>query len=414
MTRNVRGDLPQMSRVALATLLAFAAGVSAAEPSYKFSGFGTLGYTRADTDGAEFLRAGSKDGADKSGTLKVDSRLGSQINATFSPMFSAVGQVIAQQNHEGKFKPDLEWAFVKAQATPAIGVRAGRIGVPFFMVSDFREVGFANTFLRPPHDVYDQVVFRRMDGADLLGNFELGGVNLSGQIFYGKSSTKFAASTGTLDIDLNKLWGLNATAEFGPVSVRVGHAAAKLTSTNATIAGLFAGLRQAGALVPGLTQLANDLEAIDKDASFSGIGLSLDHNDFIGQAEYTKRSTDSYIADSTGWYVMGGYRIGSFTPYLIVSEYQQNSAGSTNAIPPLPSLAQLANGLNGTLLLPGDQETLALGVRWDFRPGFALKAQWDQIKPSSRIGNAFGNATPGYNANGKTIDVMSVAVDFVF
>ena len=55
---------------------------------------------------------------------------------------------------------------VQAQVTPGIALRAGRMGAPFFAVSDFRDVGFANVALRPPTDVYNQVPVSHFDGAD--------------------------------------------------------------------------------------------------------------------------------------------------------------------------------------------------------------------------------------------------------
>ena len=50
---------------------------------------------------------------------------------------------------EGEYIPTFEWAFLKWQALPSLYVRAGRMGAPFFMISDFRDVGYANTTVRP-------------------------------------------------------------------------------------------------------------------------------------------------------------------------------------------------------------------------------------------------------------------------
>lgn len=150
ISTHMRASLPS-----LIALLALGFGPSAlvwAEPMFNFSGFGTLGYGISDSSDSEYRTGRARDGADDSGTFGVDSRLGLQLDAGLSETVSATVQALARQNFDGEFTPEIEWAFVKAQLNDSVSLRVGRIGVPFFMVSDFREVGFANTLLRPPED----------------------------------------------------------------------------------------------------------------------------------------------------------------------------------------------------------------------------------------------------------------------
>ena len=149
----------------LPLLLALAAGgASAADGMFSLSGFGTLGLVRTSTDDAQFALFGQTRGADKDASAEVDSKLGVQVGAKFSDVFSGTLQVLTKSNGKGNFTPGVEWAFLKAQVTPGLALRAGRMGAPFFAVSDFRDVGYANTALRPPKDVYDQVPVSHFDG----------------------------------------------------------------------------------------------------------------------------------------------------------------------------------------------------------------------------------------------------------
>ena len=45
-------------------------------------------------------------------------------------------------------------------------MRVGRVGLPVFMISDYRNVGYANTMLRPPAEMYSQVPINSIDGVD--------------------------------------------------------------------------------------------------------------------------------------------------------------------------------------------------------------------------------------------------------
>jgi len=66
------------------------------------------------------------------------------------------------------------------------------------------------------------------------------------------------------------------------------------------------------------------------------------------------------------------------------------------------------------------QNTLSVGTRWDFRRGMALKAQFDRVsKPSASNGlflNPDASTASGQDFfnNKKKVNVLSLAVDFVF
>ena len=91
----------------------------------------------------------------------------------------------------------------------------------------------------------------------------------------------------------------------------------------------------------------------------------------------------------------------------------------------MPSVnAALATGAAGAqgLINVGKvaQNTLSVGTRWDFRRGMALKAQFDRVnKPSSSNGlflNPDASSASGQDFfnNKKKVNVLSLAVDFVF
>lgn len=395
----------RMTPLALA-LVAFGAQAQGQSDSmFSFSGFGTVGLTGATKNGAEYVIPGQVHGADKTISGEVDSKLGLQGTAKFNPMFSATVQVLTKQNGKGNWTPQVEWAFAKWQATPGLAIRAGRMGAPFFAVSDFRDVGYANTWLRPPIDVYGQVPVSHFDGADVNWTTQVLGKTVSLQAFGGESSSYVRQTK----VEIKKMIGVNATAELADgLSLRVGHAQGKLTAHSDTVSGLVGALR----MTP-FASVGNEIDATDKDASFSGIGLTYDEGQWVVAAEYTKRRNDSFVPDTTGWYTTVGYRVGKFTPYATLSQQKTDSSNVNNTIPgnvvvgglPLRAVVDAVTAAQST-----PQKTIGLGVRWDAWRNVAVKAQYDSIKTTGA--GQFYNVQPGFN--NERVGVYSVAVDFVF
>lgn len=393
---------------ALSALLAclITGGAQAAEEAniFSVSGFATLGVVKTDSDDGHFVLTGQPRGATKDASGEVDSKLGVQLGAKFNPMFSATVQVLARHTGDGDFVPGIEWAFVKAQLAPSVAVRLGRMGAPFFAVSDFRAVGFANTALRPAPDVYGQVPVSHFDGGDVTWQTNTGLGTVTAQLFGGQAKDTVSRT----DVELKKLVGVNATLELdNGLSLRVGHVSGKLTVKSASLNGLVTTLR-----ATPFASVGDEMDPNSRKASFTGIGLNWDEGDWVLNTEYTQRRTETYIPDTNGWYITAGRRIGSWTPYATVSQVRTVASNVNNTIQPLTTgLAQLKAVVDGTVASQHlGQKTVALGARWDFYRNFALKAQLERIRLD---GNGyFTQVKPGL-AN-SSVNVLSVAVDTVF
>ena len=71
------------------------------DPSWAFSGFGTLGYVATSTDQALFADPGQPGGVGKAGGFGPDSKLGGQVNAKANSVFSVTVQGVAERNPKG-------------------------------------------------------------------------------------------------------------------------------------------------------------------------------------------------------------------------------------------------------------------------------------------------------------------------
>jgi len=408
--------------LALPLALSSAFAQEAEGPTVKISGFGTGALTWSNTDQAEFGRPNQASGARKSPRTGVDSNLGLQADVGVNSWLSFTAQGLVRRDAEDDYGAELAWAFAKAKINDHFSVRVGRIGLPAFMISDYRNVGYANTFLRPPVEMYAQVPFNGLDGIDATYQQSFGDTSVTGQLAYGGTEAKIAGGyTGKA----KKMSALTVVAEHGPFTARFGRVDGKISITGSVpLATLLGGLRAAGTgyRFPQLNVLADQLDPTDKKASFTSVGLGMDWNNVVVQTEFAKRKVDAYVNDTTSWYVMGGYRFGRVLPYFIQSKVKIDGTPA-NTVPTScaaaygpacgPTMAALRAGvarLPYTGTGQGEQSTTSIGVRWDFYRSLALKAQVDRVKPAVGSGLLL-NPSAGFN---RDVTVGAVAVDFVF
>ncbi len=418
-----------MNKRVIATLLALPLAVSTAYaqdgggfPAVKVSGFGSAAVTYSDNGHAEFARPNQASGSSRDLRTGIDSNLGLQADIPVNSWLSLTAQGLVRRDAEESWGAELSWAFAKARLSDEISLRVGRVGLPVFMISDYRNVGYANTLLRPPAEVYSQVPFNSVDGADITWQHSFGDTSVTSQLAVGSVKSPLA---GGIHAKGKKIAALNISAEHGPFTVRAGHARADITiDDSASLNTLVAGLRAAGAgyRFAALPTLANEIEANGKGAHFSSLGLAMDWNNIVVQSEFAKRKTKTYINDTTSWYLMGGYRMGKFLPYVSHARLKVDSA-IVNTVPAAcpagypaactPTLQQLGAGvrrLPNTGVGQGEQSTNSFGFRWDFASSVALKVQLDRVKP--RNGNGlFLNVQPGFK---DAVMVGALSLDFVF
>lgn len=390
------------SLMALAILGAFCATAYAQDGlPITISGFGTAALTRTDTDLAEFGRVSQASGVRKDFRTGVDSALGLQATAKYSDNLSFTAQGLARKRGEkDAFTADLAWAFGKYKINDDFSVRLGRIAAPIYMISDVRYVGYANTLLRPPTEMYAQVPMESINGGDILYQHGFGDSTVTAQLAAGTTKTK---SVGT--IANTGMVAAQVLLENGPFTYRIGHSQANVSIHNQGLDQLIAAVKAAR------LGIADQLNVIDFKGTFTSVGLVMDYKNILGQGEFAKRKTDTrLVPDTTSWYLMLGYRMGKFVPYYMHGDVKQDSIRDFAGLPTTGPLAGLSAGVNGAIK-GGEQSTNAVGLRWDFYKSAALKVQIDRVSPRNGNGTLI-NVKPGYN--GQDVTVYAAAIDFVF
>ena len=402
-------------------------------PEFKFSGFGTLGAVHSGDDtsdykGTRFQPNGA--GHTRSTSLNPDSKLGLQGTVVFNDKFSGVVQVLTQHQYDNTYKPKVEWANLKYQISSGVSVRLGRIAAPTYLLSETRYVGYASPWVRPPAEVYNVLPITSNDGVDATWRSQVGAANNTFQLFYGK--TKGGLST-TSDVKSNPNWGFNDSVEIGSLMLRAGYNSLKLDINLPSTAGIFGGLR---GLAAGLAQvpmpafqsasaqalaLADKYKLEDMKVSAVALGLNYDPGDWFVMSEFVAFKGKGFLSDSRSWYASGGYRFGSVTVYATYSDIKaqiESEAGiTTSGLGAVPALAGGAAGINAVLnttlkAITATQHTVTAGARWDFMKNVALKGQFDRVKTGAES-NGYLGTYPGY-VKGSSVDLVSVALDFVF
>jgi len=340
-----------------------------------FSGFGTLGYTRSDDDSAKYRREFQPRGAGESGSLAVDSNLGLQISGNANEWLSATVQTLSVQRSSEAVSTRIEWAFVKAAPIDGLSLRAGKMALQNFMVSDSRRIGYANTALRPANEVYGMDILNGgLQGADVSYRLPLAGqsLTLTGQA--GESSVSYPSRPKSKVKDVR---GFNAVLEGDWYSLRLGRTEGKPT------------------VDPALLAMLGHSRS-DELYSFTGLGLSIDRSNIIVQAEKVRRRARLIgpLLDANAWYVMAGYRLGAFTPFATHANAKPVNSGA----------------------LP--QQTNTLGVRWDVMKNAALKLQFERIDTKDSAGMSLVtplvNTIIGPQSMPVTEPVKSLGVSFDF
>jgi hypothetical protein len=406
--------------IVLIALLASPASLRAAaeDPSpsmFSFSGFGTFGLVHSSDDTADFTASQlqpSGAGYTHSWSPDVDSRLGAQATAQFTPQLSAMLQLISEQNSDNTYTPHVEWANISYQLTSEFSVRVGRIVLPTFLLSDSRKVGYASPWVRPPVEVYGLSPIFNSDGADASYKMHVGDLVNTLVGTYGKTSFSVPQG-GTFEV--KHLWVIADTIEYGALTLHIAYQDASYNDH--ALDPLFDAFRQFG---PQGSALADKYDLDNKLAQAITAGAMYDPGMWFATGEWGRRNLHSAYGESTAWYLSGGYRLASFTPYLTYAAVRANSNTSdpglnASALPLY--LAGPATGLNAELneILgeAAEQNTISVGSRWDVIKNVDLKLQYDHTRLGAGSQGVLINLQPGFQPGG-TVNLLSIAIDFVW
>lgn len=334
-------------------------------------------------------------GYDNDFSFKNESLAALQVKSDLGDKLSVTAQLLGRGADDWDVK--FEWAFLSYDLTDSLRVNAGRLRTPFYKYSDFRDVGYAYDWSRVPQSVYG-LGFNNIEGASLYHTTTLGNFDSSLQLIVGSYDGDRAIGNAPAEAQIDNVTGVAWELGQDGYSFRIAYLTGKTTfyvdQLDAPVTGLYAQLTGFG-----LAALAKDLDIVDESSSFAGVGFNIDKNDWVLVSEITKATVDdSFISDQESYYISVGHRFDAITPY--VSFEKEDNKAKTEiyaAVPTASPIFTTVAGLVNSLEL--ERNSINVGVRYDFHPSAAFKAQYT-------------------NADNKTADhkdsVVVVGVDLVF
>ncbi|MCL9783783.1 hypothetical protein M9194_20365 [Vibrio sp. S4M6] len=290
-------------------------------------------------------------GTNKRSDWEQLSLVGLQLNYQFSDSTSVGVQGLAQGAEN--WSTEITWAYLKHRFDSGITVRAGRLGVPLYIYSDYIDVGYAYPWARTPVNVYGLMPFTSYTGTDATYSFDLDVASLRVQSFVG--STTSDTNFGETDFPL--IYGLNLTLNYDDMMFRViGGKANGLTINN----GNSNATNSYDLLINNNTSLVVGT-LNDENAFFVGSGFAYDDGDYLVISELIRQYTAGMYPDWNSGYITLGYYIEEFLPYVTAGFIRSTDDDLRES------------NSTSQLFFNTMYNTYSLGVRWDVYENIALK-----------------------------------------
>jgi len=311
-------------------------------------------------------------GYDDNIDFKNDSLFALQASSDLENGLGVTAQIISRGNND--WDPKFEWAYVSYDANDNLRFLAGRQRAPFYMYSDFLDVSYAYPWITPPNGVYN-LLFDSFDGLGMLYTSTLGEFDATTHVIYGKNNTEITLLGETIKPDFKDLTGLSISLNRDWLTLRGAYFQADMTMPFEFLQPLKDGWAQAG-----FADISNDVVAEGDKATFVELGLQIDYNNYLLNAEYTKLKLDhTAFGDQKSYYVMLGKRINEFLVHITYGKDDDSKSDFTQSVPfgVAPSLDFLKATTQQIIASQkADEKYIIAGVRWDFHDSAALKFEY--------------------------------------
>jgi len=378
--------------------------IAAADQRFRVNGFASFGLVQSDIPEG-YHRTVSDDI-----NFRRYTKAGIQMTFNLDSDTAVITQLVSKG--ENDFETKAEWMYLKHNLGNGFTAKIGRLRKPNYLLSEYFDVGYAMPWTQAPVEVYGVLESSaNFEAVDLSYDMDLtDDWTATAQIQYGRAETS--------EIVSKDLIAMNFTATDGELTLRAGYSQADA----AVVAG-----SETDVLVTSVNtafsftdKAANVAEAANKGV-FWGVATMYDNGDMLAIAEFNSLTVDSLFADQDGYYLMYGYRFGQWMPYVTLAHEETTDDEERNAtVSPTPAVpdanlngvSDIYEGVIGAqTAFNKEQDRTALGVRYDLKPGVALKLQYDMVDTNKTVGEFDDPAA--IPADGK-VNVLSFTIDTVF
>lgn len=318
-----------------------------------------------------------------------DSLFGVQISSDLDEDLNFTAQLISRGRDE--WATDVEWAYISYEVNENVRFQFGKQRTPYFMYTEFFDVGFAYHWVAPPNGVYD-LPLGTVTGLNTILTGSTGSVDHTFEILFGRETADAFLDGENVESDINNLVLFGYTLTYDWLTLRASQTTADITLQIDDIQLLADGWRSFVAntspAFDGLAFIPDALLFQDNEATFTEFGARLEFGDFQLIAEFTEfESENNFTGDEQeSFFVSAAYTVDTVTWHLTYGADE-----TTNDLTVLNAIAGVPAGLSPEVdaLLAGtplallgrfeDESYTTVGFRWDFNPAAALKVEYTDL-----------------------------------
>lgn len=425
LVRSCRQSLSDMTLFIAVTMACCMAHSAVAEVT--FNGFATIAVTTHSNDDLLY-RSNLVNRPRTSPSLAPDSVLGGQVNYYINDKWDAVTQVVLQDRGDTAASNYLEMAFLRYRPTRHWSFKLGRVNSNLYMLSEFKPVGYAQVWVRPPLEFYSNAsVVSNIDGLEVVHSQDVGDGFLELGLIVGQTQARLRGSSGKLRANFKELVSLSARYSWNEWQFKSTYARGTVDNPQVPEFDLFEQVVTSipSQLLPQKNELLTGFSGDGDRIKYLAGGVKYDGERWSVQGEVGSVDVDWLLFTSLRFgYLSVAYYMDEFTPFISISGAQSKDLDfrfSTPEIPPgtPPELAagivDLIAGSNATVTdLLVDQYSLSAGVNWHFYPSWVAKAQLDHIRMDNPGTGLFGNNELIDDVGEERMNVFTLSVSTVF
>ena len=297
--------------------------LSDAADRLKINGFMTAG--AAVNDGDDLVEPFY--GIDDDYSTAAVSKAGVQFTFEVSESFDATVQLVSKGTND--YQVEAEWAYLSYQATNNLSFKFGRQRIPYYILSEYLDVGYALPWVIAPIELYN-IPISATDGISGTYAFNLGDWGFAWQTYVGAGAGR--SDQLEAEFEQNQSFGTNLVAEWNSWTFRVGYNQSNLKVTvdegglgdtliqalNAADEGLAAAY---GVSVPsGMVDGEDNIRT-----QYISSGFVFDNGSLLVMGELANLSAETFQPVGDAGYLTVGYRFGKWMPHVTYAKFQTDS-----------------------------------------------------------------------------------------
>jgi hypothetical protein len=369
--------------------------LSDAADRLKINGFFSGGAAVLDDGGIVEQTYGIEDDYNSTSVTKA----GIQMTFEVSKDIDATVQLVSRGTED--YNVEAEWAYLSYRVLDDLTLRVGRSRIPYYLLSEYLDVGYAYPWVRPPIEMYN-IPLSSTDGLSALYDFNVADINFTLQAYAG--STAGESDLLEADFSLNNQWGTALFAEWKDFTFRVGYNTGMLDVENleedgagATLVAGTSGVIALGNAI-GVPDPISDTVLSNARTQYMSAAGMYDNGKLLVMAEVSNlRVEDLAQPAGDGGYITVGYRFGKWMPHITyakfytddyhddkineITEYSAavaEQAYFVTANTPADLSAEIASVLEfrgGMQPLVQQQQSYTLGLTYDLSPRVKAKVE---------------------------------------